>query len=264
MSHGPPLAWIPGLRRLPNQRGRHGLGGERDTGSLPRAPVRGKAGGEEPWSNFGGPAPPRPGSSSRDAGVQPRRKALCFIFITQHAPAEAPSGLPGSAEFIYKGAEGIDSFSASPRILSGGPVREMLTAASRGPRGCETRRESRLGKRARISCALLGTLFGDSGPSRRRVRMPLPCRGAGCLAMGLWVQTAERAGEMRGDKRGSEPPAGWESQAAAVLPAAGSPCSLGQLLRALPAGPRVLAFRFPGLCVSVSVSAMTSDKTFRP
>lgn len=49
----------PGLFLLPSQRGRHGLGGEGDTESLPRAPGRAKPGCEEAQVTSAAPPLPR-------------------------------------------------------------------------------------------------------------------------------------------------------------------------------------------------------------
>lgn len=53
--------------------------------------------------------------------VAPSREPECFISIPQHAPRRRPAGcLALQGLFIYMGAEGIGSLSASPRMLSWG------------------------------------------------------------------------------------------------------------------------------------------------
>lgn len=65
---------------------------ERDMGSLPGAPVRGSRRLHSPFS--------APGSSQKRCPSLPRWKAVLYFHYPAH-PVEAPSRLPGSAEFIY-------------------------------------------------------------------------------------------------------------------------------------------------------------------
>lgn len=62
------------------------------------------------------------GSSQQRCPSSAQLESLVLYFHYPACPVEAPSGLPGSAEFIYMGAEGIGSFSGGPRILSWGAL----------------------------------------------------------------------------------------------------------------------------------------------
>lgn len=92
---------------------------ERDMGSLPGAPVRGRKRLHSPSS--------APRSSQKRCPSLAMLEGPCFIFITQHAPWRRPAGcLALQNLFIYTGAEGIGSFRASSRILSWGASHSCL------------------------------------------------------------------------------------------------------------------------------------------
>lgn len=177
-----------GLSPYPQPPGGGVPDGERDTGPLLRAPLRGRPGCEEPLATS--VAPPLLWELPAEMPELGLLEGLVLYFHYPAHPVEALSRLPGLCRiYLFASsehkAEGIGSLGSSPRILSGMPSHSSLEGAKTSKKVGWGKKKTRDQPCLVWKPALEFWLVPENG---------LPpnaswgSRAADHLATGLWVQ----------------------------------------------------------------------------